>query len=571
MLGTGSTAPRLELEWEEGLFKLVGRWLRRLRPIASQAATPGSVALEGLQGRLAVLASMMAGRMLTVEGGAPACALRGDALLLPDHMSVSTDPAENEAAYRAVAMLAGAMRRHRRAVPLGAAVREQEALRLAEEARAWILAELVELQPEAVAALTGARVALLSHPEGDDSPADDEAGGRGREARAPKLGDVRRRLLSQDPEDDNPIVHTFEKVETLEAQAGGRRFADGSDELDEHLEALDEVELQELVRGGPQTQALLRADITLEAAVPNVESVAPGEHGVRYDEWDAGLGAYRKDWCTVYPTPVAPGGRAAIEAVRRGHRREIEALYRRVDAHRSRLRAVRGQRDGEEVDLDAVVCAAADRAAGREGSDRLYLRRTRRERDVSVVVLLDVSLSTDSWVADRRVLDVARSAAVVFGEVVDRLGDELSVLAFASKTRNVCRVFEVKAFQQRWAEARGALAALEPQGYTRIGPALRHATAQLATQPSQKKLLLLVSDGKPTDYDRYEGRHGEADVRMAVREAHRLGVVTHALTIDSVTRGHLPATFGPGGWHVLSNPNHLPRAMAEIYGRLAAG
>jgi nitric oxide reductase activation protein len=550
--------------------------LKELKPSTRQRFVPPpahAAALEGSEARLAVLASLMAGRTMTVEAR-PASeqpALRGDVLLLPLHLSGDPAPEENAATYVALALLAGAMRRLRGGVPAAAAARAAEARRLSAAARAWLASELADLRPEAAARLARLEVALLAHPDPEDQgSAGAEAGASGREARAPRLGDLRRRLLTQDPDGENPIIHTFEKVETLEAHAGGRRLADGADELDEHAEALEEVELRELVRGGPEAQAILRAELDLAASIPDVESVAPGERGLSYDEWDQRLRAYRRGWCTVYPSPVPATAPELGAALARAHRREIEALYRRVDAHTARLRSTRGQRDGEDIDVDAVVLAAADRAAGREGSERLYLRRQPRSRDVAVAVLLDVSLSTDSWVAERRVLDVARAATVVFGEVVTRLGDDLAVLAFASKTRNVCRVFEVKGFEEPWSVGRRRLGALEPQGYTRIGPALRHAAALLARQTADERLLLLISDGKPTDYDRYEGRHGEADVRMAVREAQRRGVVTHALTIDRAARGHLPATFGPGAWHVLSDPAHLPRAMAEVYRRLSA-
>ncbi|MGI9591868.1 MAG: hypothetical protein ACR2P8_10915, partial [Myxococcota bacterium] len=107
-------------------------------------------------------------------------------------------------------------------------------------------------------------------------------------------------------------------------------------------------------------------------------------------------------------------------------------------------------------------------------------------------------------------------------------------------------------------------------GYTRIGPALRHATALLAATPAERRLLLLVSDGKPTDYDRYEGRYGVADVRQAIREAHEREIHTHALAIDAVARDYLPALFGRGGFHVLPRPEQLVEVLTAVYGRLTA-
>jgi nitric oxide reductase NorD protein len=188
----------------------------------------------------------------------------------------------------------------------------------------------------------------------------------------------------------------------------------------------------------------------------------------------------------------------------------------------------------------------------------------------ATTVLLDVSLSTDSWVDDRRVLDVARDAIFILGEVAERLGDRLQILAFASHTRNRCHVWEVKGWRDAWAPASARLGGLEPRGYTRIGPALRHATAGLAAERADRRLLLLVSDGKPSDFDRYEGRYGMADVRQALREAERCGVASHALAVDAVARSYLPPMFGPGAWHILPHASRAPTLLSTIYGRLTA-
>ena len=144
------------------------------------------------------------------------------------------------------------------------------------------------------------------------------------------------------------------------------------------------------------------------------------------------------------------------------------------------------------------------------------------------------------------------------------------VQAFASNTRNCCRVWTVRGEAEPWASARGRLGVLEPQGYTRIGPALRHATATLEAISADRKLLLLISDGKPNDYDRYEGRYGIGDVRMVLREAQQRGIHTHALAVDAVARDYLPSMLGPGAWSVLLTPDRLPESLTGVYGRLTA-
>lgn len=167
-------------------------------------------------------------------------------------------------------------------------------------------------------------------------------------------------------------------------------------------------------------------------------------------------------------------------------------------------------------------------------------------------------------------LDVTRESVLILGEVSELLGDQLEVLCFASNTRNHCRVWTIKAVDEPWSAGRARLGMMEPQGYTRMGPALRHATVRMQEISAKHKLLLLLTDGKPTDYDRYEGRYGREDVKMAVREAHRSGVTIHALGLDPSALAALPSMFGVGGWELIRHLGELPRAMTRAYGRLTA-
>jgi len=390
------------------------------------------------------------------------------------------------------------------------------------------------------------------------------------EFEAPPVDDILRIELDEKEAEDAVLIHTFEKVETADEYRGGARDTDGADELDDHLESLEEVDLREVMRGGEQAHSLLRSSINLDAEIPQVGQCEPGEKGIPYDEWDFRRGAYRKDWCTVYPTAFRRMNPSWAYEARAKHASLIRDLTRRLGAHRSRLEAVDRQADGEDIDLRALVDEHASRRAGHGGNTRLYTRRAKRRRSFAATVLIDLSLSSDSWVDGRRVLDVARDAAFVLGEVTRPFGDRIQILAFASHTRNHCRVWEICGWNDTWELGRAKLGALEPQGYTRIGPALRHATAELAAESADARLLLLISDGKPTDYDRYEGRYGIADVRHALHEAERLDIATHALAVDRVACDYLPAMFGPGGWHILPHPNQLPEVLATVYGRLTA-
>lgn len=558
------SSPSLELDWEEGLFKaLRGLW-RRLSPQAPVLDAERAALLEPLSRRLSVLASLVAGTPLRVLPARDQGGLRGDDLLFPPHLDLAPSAEANAGLYVLRAVLGGALHR------LGPDADVAQAVAVLREelpgfGPAWDEALDLQLR-HGVVVLWGPRLAT---PAASDAAGGDEEGppaADSSEAEAGPIEEVRIHDLKEEDALALP-VHSFEKVELAEPFNGTMRQLDGEDDLDQHLEALEEVDLADLLRGGPQAHSLLRADVALDAEIPDVAHVDADEAFLAYDEWDGRSRSYRKGWCRVYPTAMGRGDEGWARQALARHARTVDRLHAQLARHRDRLRAAPRQLDGEDVDVDAMTDAWATLQAGHTPSPRLYLRQARQQREVATLVLLDISLSTDAWVDDRRVLDVARESVLVLGEVADRLGDRLAVTAFASHTRHKVRAWTVRDWHEPWALGRGRLGGLQPQGYTRIGPAIRHAAAELLEIPARHRVLLLVSDGKPTDYDRYEGRYGMADVRQALREARQAGVRPHALAIDEVAQDWLPAMLGPGAWDVLRRPEDLPDALARAYGR----
>ena len=386
------------------------------------------------------------------------------------------------------------------------------------------------------------------------------------EHEAPVRDHVKQTTVEDESSKEDTPTSSFEKIEFAENFDGGMRKLDGADDMEEQADSLDGVDLREMIRGGPEVATIYNAEIGDVGDIPDVEGVRPGEKGVTYDEWNHGSKSYRRDWVTLYPTRIDARypefGLKLSREVQRTTRQALSALEIRRTERIARNR----QLEGDDIDLDNVIEEYAERARGGSPPGRLYVHAPRLERDVATCVMLDLSYSADSWVDNQRVLDVELAAACVLGEVADQLGDQLSIQAFASNTRNICRSWTVKDWDDSWATGRARLGALKPQGYTRIGPAIRHATALLAQHPARKKHLILITDGKPTDFDRYEGSHGIQDVAWAVREARRAQVRVHALGIDPRAASMLPAMFGPGGWRILRHLAELPDALVEAYG-----
>ncbi|MDU0340210.1 nitric oxide reductase activation protein NorD [Bosea rubneri] len=360
------------------------------------------------------------------------------------------------------------------------------------------------------------------------------------------------------------VLNRFETILAMSEMVAVDRPADDSEEHDpEAADELDDMVLSER-KGRPASRFRFDLDLPPEAMD---ETVLAGP--LTYPEWDFRSASYREDYCRVLSAIAgqeiaAPALDPATRALVRQVRRQFEALRPLREPQRSQI-------DGPDLDLDAVVRRQADLAAGGPGSDRIHIASRPQAHDLAVTTLMDVSLSTDSWFDDLRVLDVEKQALTVFAHGLAACGDHHEILTFTSRRRDWVRIETLKRFDEAMGPAVEArIAALKPGYYTRIGAAIRHAAAGLKARPDRRKLLLVLTDGKPNDIDHYEGRFAMEDTRMAVIEARRAGICVFAVTVDRESRAYIPYLFGRNGHAVVSKLERLPTALPAIYRALAA-
>jgi len=248
----------------------------------------------------------------------------------------------------------------------------------------------------------------------------------------------------------------------------------------------------------------------------------------------------------------------------------IRRLRERFDKLRARrVRLVR-QRDGDELDMSACIEAYVDSRTSHAVGDRLYSSVRPARRALAIVLLVDISGSTEEKIRDEeRVIDVAKLALLIVTQALDALGDPYAIVTFSGRTRENVRMRMVKDFADASRESvRQRISGLAPEGYTRAGAAIRHATAMLMRQPAGHRLLLLLSDGKPNDDDGYTGRYAVEDTRQSILEAQGRGVHPYCLTIDRKGHDYLTRIFGESGHTILQRPEQLPLALADVIRRM---
>ncbi|MCD0501385.1 nitric oxide reductase activation protein NorD [Bordetella petrii] len=245
-------------------------------------------------------------------------------------------------------------------------------------------------------------------------------------------------------------------------------------------------------------------------------------------------------------------------------------LRRQFEHLRSERQWLRQQPVGSELDMQAWIDFQAERRHGPCAEQGWFMERRPARRDLACLLLADLSMSTEAHLDDQyRVIDVIGDSLMLFAEALSAVGDPFALYGFSSLRRQQVRVLEIKSFRQRYTdEVRGSLQALRPGYYTRMGAAIRQAARMLDGQPCRRKLLLLVTDGKPNDLDRYEGRYGVEDTRQAVIEARRQGLLPFCITIDREAGSYLPYMFGAHGYTLIRQPRQLPLRLPQLYRQL---
>ncbi len=318
------------------------------------------------------------------------------------------------------------------------------------------------------------------------------------------------------------------------------------------------------------------------APAPRARDAGPDDRGMvlaTYPEWDAAAGVERPDWTTLRDTlPVLrPAG--AEWAGEAGLRAQVARLVRSSLVGRS-VRQSR-QEDGEELDLDAAISAAIAQRGGMQPDARIYRDRRPRGRDLATLVILDVSQSTaaigpggQSVLAAERLAVAALAAALQAGALqagaLQTGGDVFALRAFASAGRDDVRLTRLKDFDEPMTPAVTArLAGLSPGLSTRLGAALRHAGAELAPQRTTRKLVLVLTDGEPSDIDVAHPQELVEDARRAVLGLRLRGIDVFGIVMDPDEAGSGAAIFGRHNTMAVRRLEELPARLADVYFRLA--
>lgn len=291
----------------------------------------------------------------------------------------------------------------------------------------------------------------------------------------------------------------------------------------------------------------------------------------RHPEWHEHIGRWRPDWCSIIEQVPQAGDASALRTRLARHGALSSRLARLLQARKlGEMQRLRRQPDGEEFETDALIDAHAALRSSQTPDMNLHRRTRRQKPDLSVLLLLDLSASTNAAIGTSTLLSLIREASVLLGEAIERGGDRLAIHGFRSNGRHEVNYLRFKEFDETLDErVLGRLSAVDGALSTRMGAAIRHAGSLMRRCRSTQSLIIVLTDGEPHDIDCWQPGLLLHDAARAVRQQASEGIPVFCVSVDARADAYVRRIFGPHHAVVIDRIEQLPQRLPELYLRLS--
>ncbi len=382
-------------------------------------------------------------------------------------------------------------------------------------------------------------------------------------------------LLEAPYRDDNRYFWAFEEFDFAKAAGAGYESVKQVRKYVSVMEMANQIDVETAGDDAKEIWVLATELFPYEdmgKSFNELEGKQPVSDPFHYSEWDYQIQLERPAWATVLEKRAKTGDLAVIDAITAQYKREIQRMKFLLDAMQPQgVQRIRKLEDGDEIDLNAAIQSFSDIRRGVQPDPRIMLRSVRKTRDFSILVLLDLSESTNDKVQDQdySVRELTQQACVLLADAINKVGDPFAIHGFCSDGRHDVEYYRFKDFDQHWDDVpKAKLAGMTGQLSTRMGAAIRHAGHHLKLQRSAKKLLIVITDGEPADVDVRDPQYLRMDTKKAVEEVAKIGVTTYCMSLDPRADNYVARIFGQNHYMVVDHVQRLPEKLPLLYAGL---
>jgi len=293
-----------------------------------------------------------------------------------------------------------------------------------------------------------------------------------------------------------------------------------------------------------------------------------------YPEWDYGTSTFKPDWVSLYESIHPSANASDIDAILDKHKALAKQLKRILDMLKpQQFVRVRYQEEGSELDLDVAIRSLIDYKCGSQPDPRINMSHRTDGRDIAVMLLLDLSASLNDVPEghDQTILQLSQEAVSLLSWTIEQLGDKFAIAGFHSDTRHNVRYYHIKGYSEHFDDTvKARLAAMDAGFSTRMGGAIRHASHYLDAQKADKKIMLILTDGEPSDIDVDDDQYLISDTKKAVDELSSKGMHSYCISLDKKADDYIQDIFGAGGYSVIDRVEKLPEKLPLLFTALTS-
>lgn len=353
--------------------------------------------------------------------------------------------------------------------------------------------------------------------------------------------------LKKKNDDFSHLSLIFDYKKTIDEYKTGNKKIDDSEntDIDNNLNILDELNINKTIISNNKTTSSYNANILNKETIYSTYENNTIKNNYVYKEWNTQKNKYNNDWCNIYLEDINKTTKTNKENVNKiieKYKIDIIKLRKNIKNILNIKIWKNRQIIGQDIDIDTLIDNYQD--SKKNFFERLYKYKEKKVNDLAISILIDISLSTDSYLDNIKIINRIRELSLFIGESINKIINKYSLSGFYSNTRHDCRYVNIKNFTDCWDKKKYDIDKIIPIGYTRIGPAIRHTITNIKSINAKKKAIIIITDGKPTDYDEYEGKYGIEDIKKTIIEANKIKINIKSLLINDIPKPHFSSMFG---------------------------
>ena len=376
--------------------------------------------------------------------------------------------------------------------------------------------------------------------------------------------------LNSNNDKKNNLNSLFDYQKTIDKYQGNNSKYNDNTKSD-NIDILKNTEINNTTKSHSKSSSIFSSTIINNISINKLEKTTIKVKKFIYNEWDYKIKKYKQNWCNVFEKEnnkkiITNDKKNILQKIIKKYKKDIILFKELFYLIMNKKSWIKKQTHGQDIDLDTVIDNY--KYIEQNKFNKIYKYKKNNNKDIAISIIFDSSLSTDGYINNKKIIDILKKLTLILSYGINNLIKHFSVSTFYSNTRHDCKHIIIKNFTDNWQTVKYNISHIKPNGYTRIGPAIRHSCYNINKIKTKSKIIILLSDGKPSDYDEYEGNYGINDIKHSITEANKKNIHVKSIIIDNTPKIYFLNMFGKNNYQLISNKYNLHIQLLKIFNNI---